>query len=132
MSAKTLMKQFLLLPGGIRIGSWNKHPIKRSSWEPVIFSPGFKFRNDWYDSFVDRTPNHTGLIGAKPLSFYYWLFQAFDGEISEFYEYFPGSGNGQKAFSFFVGQNVLDLGNSDERERSEYSEVEACQSTLQF
>ena len=106
-SADTLMKIFLILPGGVRIGSWHKSPMSRSSWEPVIFSPGFPYDTKWYDSFSDRSPNHSGLIGAKPEAFYWWIFTAVKGRIDVFTEWFPGSGSGDRAFQAYKRQIPL-------------------------
>lgn len=106
-SARTLKKVFLLLPANVRIASWHKHRQGYSSWEPVIFSDIRPIKG-WCDSFEWRHQNKSGLIGAKPVQFYYWLFQGVGLTAADTWiEKFPGSYNGEHAYNQYLNQSSL-------------------------
>lgn len=111
LSAQSLMRIFLLLPAGVRIGAWIKAPVTSwstlSTWEPVVFKT--KNQKGWQDALISREPNHTGLIGAKPVSFCRWVLAGLgiDGSYEgEFEDMFPGTGIMTTTYSSIVKQHM--------------------------
>lgn len=99
-------KMFLLLPSSARVGIFYKSPQGHNSFELVIFNDiSNRSDPDWLDVFVDRTPNRRGLVGSKPLSFYYWIFRGLGLTADdEFTDLFPGTNTGMRAYMNYIKQ----------------------------
>lgn len=95
---------FPMCPNGTRLGVWvkpfcsfkpNVNPAY--AWEAVLFmsARGRFTRNhdtvrDWHSANITL---RKGLVGAKPPSFCYWLFDLLGArETDEFFDLFPGTG----------------------------------------
>lgn len=112
-------------PPDVRIGAWVKpfHIFKKGvrpayAWEPVIFRGG---RNqghqppekggeattprDWVSANITL---RKGLVGAKPETFCYWLFDLLNLQRGdELVDLFPGSGAVSDAWEKWCAQGVL-------------------------
>ena len=115
------LKQILpLCPDDVRIMAWVKpfavfkpNVNPSYSWEPVI---GYGFRKrtrdaatikDWHSENITLK---RGLVGAKPESFCFWLFDAFGLlPTDEFYDLFPGTGAVTKAWEKYKTRKQMTL-----------------------
>ncbi len=107
-----------MCPDGIRIGAWVKpfasfkpgvNPAY--AWEPVIFYGGRKRERqlptlrDWVSANITM---RTGLAGAKPEAFCFWVFE-FLGMVpsDELHDLFPGTGAVTRAWHKWQTQMPL-------------------------
>jgi len=90
--------------GVVRVAAWVKpfasfkpNVNPGYAWEPVIFKPARETRDrkertvrDWVAANITIKK---GLVGAKPASFCYWLFELLGAQPNdEFYDLFTGTG----------------------------------------
>lgn len=117
-SSPSLRQLLPLCPPDVRVLAWVKPfvPYKKGvgvahGWEPVILRGGRPRTreegtvNDWV-----RIPAsmQTGLIGAKPATFCYWLFQVLNAQVGdELDDLFPGTGIVGRAWKSWQRQGVL-------------------------
>lgn len=90
-------------PDGIRIAAWvkpfcsfKKNVNPAYAWEPVIFKPARKLgsKRDTVRDFLScGITLKTGLAGAKPKAFCFWIFDLLAADPSDdFSDLFPGTG----------------------------------------
>jgi hypothetical protein len=80
-------------------------------WEPVLFRSGRKRSRDeltvrdWLSANITL---ERGVHGAKPDTFWFWLFALVGAEpCDEFVDLFPGSGGGVRCWDRYCGQARL-------------------------
>lgn len=109
-----------MCPDDVRIAAWvkpfcsfkpNVNPAY--AWEPVIFwHPRARGRDvptvrDWVSANITL---QKGLVGAKPPSFCYWLFELLGLKPEdEFHDLYPGTGIVTKCWQEWKSQQVFDL-----------------------
>ena len=102
-SSPSLRALLPLCPDDVRIGAWVKpfavfkpgvHPAY--SWEPLIFRGGRRRGRDvptGRDAYSGNPTMGSGLIGAKPAGFCFWVFDLLGLTADdELVDLFPGSG----------------------------------------
>jgi hypothetical protein len=109
-TASSAIKEVLALcPSDVRVAAWvkpfcsfkpNVNPAY--AWEPIIWKGGRSRARkddtvrDWVASNITL---EKGTIGAKPLAFWFWLFELFNLQGGDqFDDLFPGSYGGSKAY----------------------------------
>jgi hypothetical protein len=109
-NSTSLQQVLALAPADVRIMAWvkpfavfkaNVNPAY--AWEPVIvrtsraLGRGMPTVRDWVAANITL---RTGLVGAKPEGFWYWLFAVLGlEEADEFVDLFPGTGGGMRALA---------------------------------
>ena len=118
-SAAALPAVLASCPPGVRVAAWHRWERPnaaargvQNAWEPVVFSGGRYGRRPGgaprrVDSLVYRpgvrTTDPHRVIGAKPATFWRWIFDllgALPGD--QFTDVFPGSGGGARAWDAFT------------------------------
>lgn len=118
-SSPSLQRILALCPPDVRVGAWvkpfcafkvNVNPAY--AWEPVVFKPARRRTRedmtvrDWVSVGITL---RKGLVGVKPKTFAFWLFEILglerDDELSDL---FPGSGAVTVAWNEWCGQSVLE------------------------
>lgn len=88
-------------PDDVRVGAWvkpfasfKKHVNPAYAWEPVLFKPARRPVGDTVRDWVAASITlRRGFVGAKPVRFCRWLFEALGLEPDDvFVDLFPGSG----------------------------------------
>ena len=117
-STPSLQQILALCPPDVRIGAWvkpfcafkaNVNPAY--AWEPVIFKPARKRTReqvtvrDWHSEVITLKK---GLVGVKPQSVAFWLFEILGLHGSdELDDLFPGSGAVSRAWEAWRGSRLL-------------------------
>ncbi len=108
LKSTNLQEILPLCPPDVRVGSWCKAwtPFNRQNpvyaWEPVIFRGGRPRANfpAIRDYLVCQIAMRTGLVGAKPRKFCYWMFDLLNLQPGDtLVDLFPGSGSVRRAWS---------------------------------
>lgn len=119
-SSSALKRVLALCPDDVRVASWLKPftPFKVNvgvayAWEPVILRGGRRrsrqqmTARDW---LICNAPQlwRTGLIGAKPAEFCYWLFDMLSVQPGdELCDMYPGTGIVGRCFAEYTGQRTI-------------------------
>ena len=130
LSSTTLQTIMPFCPSDVRIMAWVKpfavfkpNVNPGYCWEPVIVRGGRKRTRaqDTVRDFIScPIALKKGLVGAKPLGFWLWLFSILNAEPSdEFCDLFPGSNGGSKAWSTFCNQQSIFQRRKDNSIKSE-------------
>ena len=105
-----------LCPPDVRVMAWVKpFAIYKPNvgvayaWEPVIVHGGRKRTRrqstvkDWVSANITL---RTGLVGAKPEGFAYWLYEIFNAhEEDTLHDLYPGTGNMTRYWKQFIDRN---------------------------
>ena len=124
---------------GARGGGRTRWP--RQAWEPVVYAGGRRLaeQTDALDALQHvarpRTTDPRRLVGTKPAAFWWWLFELLGARPGDtFFEPFPGSGGGARAWAVFCEpsrralRDASDLPRGDAsagRDASDPSDVDA-------
>jgi hypothetical protein len=118
LSTPSLAAILPMCPAGVRVGAWvkpfaafkvNVNPAY--AWEPVIWSGGRKrgrdaaTTRDWVAANITL---RTGLCGAKPPEFCFWLFDVLGLEPGDdLHDLFPGTGAVMRSWRSYCRQRPL-------------------------
>lgn len=122
-SAAALRDVLTLCPPGVRVAAWvrGERPTSAyrplNAWEPVIYWGGRPYLSPVDERRIDvltyhsraRTTDPRRVIGAKPASFCWWLFDLLGAKPGdEFVDLFPGSGGVARAWAHASSPGGLD------------------------